>query len=138
MLELYSKRHHSMVSSWWCIEDVLVYVMAVIYFWKVSVHWIWYALFGQFCTVASILILVFLIPESPRFLASQERYDEVVKSFKKMARVDKRPVDFSSIWQIKLVKSDWFMLTFPVSTLTEADARDWLRDALNQSDVSIT
>ena len=74
MLELYSKKHHSIVSSWWCIEDVLVYVMAVIYFWKISVHWIWYALFGQVCTIASILILVLVIPESPRFLASQGRY----------------------------------------------------------------
>lgn len=67
-------------------------VMAAVYFWFISKDWRPFEMFGV-CLAIFTLSSSLWIPESPKFLISQKRYEEAMDVFRKIARINK--VDFN-------------------------------------------
>ena len=55
--------------------EAMIYVAATVYFWKISQHWFPYVFVG-FIWQAISVILVFFMPESPRWLGKAGRSGE--------------------------------------------------------------
>ena len=85
LLELMPKKGQTPVTSIWNVQEVMIYVLAIIYFWKISTHWFWFCLFGLVFQSVSV-ILMFWVPESPRFLITSGKYDEARKSLTKISK----------------------------------------------------
>ena len=63
----------------------MIYVVGTIYFWKISKHWFWYCLVGYVWQVISV-VLLFFMPESPRWLVSVGRLSEAKVAFETIAK----------------------------------------------------
>lgn len=64
-------------------------MVAIIYFWLISKHWIYYTLVGYVWQIVGTL-LVCLLPESPRFLVSMGKLKEAKKSFETIAKWNRK------------------------------------------------
>lgn len=71
----------------------MIYVVATVYFWKISQHWFPYVLVG-FIWQAISVILVFLMPESPRWLVSSRKLDKAKEAFGKIAKYNRCELDW--------------------------------------------
>ena len=89
LTELTPKNWQTPVTSIWFIEDAAIYVVAILYFWLISKHWIYYTLVGYVWQILATL-LVCLLPESPRFLVSVGKLDEAKKSFETIAKWNRK------------------------------------------------
>ena len=69
--------------------ETTIYIIATIYYWKISKQWIWFSLIGFVWNVISAT-LTFLVPESPRFLLSIGKIDEAKAALEKIARWNKK------------------------------------------------
>jgi hypothetical protein len=67
--------HTKFVTSQMVVECMILYMMSK-GFENVSRHWLWIHLIGIGATLFSMIISVFIIPESPKFLYLKKRYDE--------------------------------------------------------------
>ena len=67
-----------------CWDSCLTILFATLYFRFVSDQWIWEALFGYILQVICVL-LVWLLPESPKFLVELNRLDEAEVSMRRIA-----------------------------------------------------
>ena len=47
-MEMLPKKMQVAVTSGWNIQEAAIYVVATVYFWKISLHWFWYVLVGFF------------------------------------------------------------------------------------------
>ncbi len=67
LMELLPKSAQTPVTTAWCIEDAVIYFIATMYFWKIGKQTIGFEIVGL---VWSFLccVLVYWLPESPRFL----------------------------------------------------------------------
>ena len=88
LLELVPKKNETRVASILWILDQLTYLLPVLYFWFVSKHWFWIVLVG-YCFQIIGLVSSFILPESPAFYISQNRFEDTVKSFSYMAKVNR-------------------------------------------------
>jgi MFS family permease len=87
MVELMPKKNTWLAVSIYSVFDALPYVFAIILFWKFNPNWVPYMSVGlifQFIGLATI----WLIPESPYYLASLNRYDEMMDTFKYIAKIN--------------------------------------------------
>ena len=75
----------------------MVYVIATIYFWKISKLWYPFVAIGYVWNIISI-ILMFWVPESPRWLVSAGKLDEAREAFEVVAKWNSRKL----IWDEKL------------------------------------
>ena len=60
------------LNSW----DSIVPVLCTVYYWDISKNWLWFAIVFAEGAGAIVIGLTLMLPESPRFLVSQKRYDE--------------------------------------------------------------
>lgn len=65
-----------MVGSTWGVCDAMVYLIATIYFWKVSTDWYWVGFMGLMCNLFSALTC-WLLPESPCYLLEKGKIGEL-------------------------------------------------------------
>ena len=64
--------------------ETTIYIIATIYYWKISKHWIWFSLVGFVWNIISAT-LTFWVPESPRWYLSIGKTDEAKASLEKIA-----------------------------------------------------
>jgi hypothetical protein len=69
LMELLPKGAQTPVTTAWCIEDAVIYFIATMYFWKIGKQTMWLQITGLVWSCLSC-ILVYWLPESPRFLVS--------------------------------------------------------------------
>jgi SP family sugar:H+ symporter-like MFS transporter len=76
LMDLLPKAWQVPVGSVLNFIDTSLPAIGVVYFWKISKEWTWWAI--TFCEVGSLLVIVglFFIPESPKYLLCKKRYDE--------------------------------------------------------------
>ena len=89
IMELLPKKFQTPITSIWNIQEVSIYCLAVIYFWKISTHWFWFVLIGAIWQVISIFMLFFM-PESPRYLVTAGRYEEARQAFETIAKYNRK------------------------------------------------
>ena len=87
LLELVPKKNETRVASILWILDQTTYLLPVLYFWFISKHWFWIVLVG-YCFQIVGLVSCFILPESPAFYLSLNRFEETIKSFKIIAKVN--------------------------------------------------
>ena len=71
------------------IIDCTTYLFVVIYFWLISKHWVGILLVGYVVQIIGA-VSAWCLPESPPFLLSMGRYQEVAKVFARIARFNKK------------------------------------------------
>ena len=82
-----------------CWDSCLTILIATLYFRFVSSQWIWEALFGYILQIICVL-LVWLLPESPKFLVELNRLDEAEIAMRRIAwfgGTDFDPLEFEDI-----------------------------------------
>ena len=90
-MELLPKKAQTPITSFWNIQEVSIYMLAVIYYWQFNASWFWFVLIGVVFQVISIIMLLFM-PESPRYLVTAGRYEEARKAFETIAKYNRKPL----------------------------------------------
>ena len=88
LIEFYPVKYQTAAGVAYCVADGLVYMIATLFFWKISRDWEMYWLFPLIINGIST-IGVFFMPESTRILVRQGRITEAVETFKMIARLNK-------------------------------------------------
>ena len=91
IMELLPKKAQTPITSFWNIQEVSIYMLAVIYYWQFNASWFWFVLIGVVFQVISIIMLLFM-PESPRYLVTAGRYEEARKAFETIAKYNRKPL----------------------------------------------
>lgn len=86
MMEMAPEDYHGMMGTMWCITETFVYMADTLYFWYICKQWHYIIIFAAFEQGLTILLILFLIPESPKWLFNQKKYHECYKSLEYMAR----------------------------------------------------
>ena len=92
-MEMLPKQHQTAVTSGWNVQEAMIYVLATLYFWKISQHWFPFTFIGYCWNVISIVLQIW-VPESPRWLISAGRIDEARKAFEVIAMFNKQELDW--------------------------------------------
>lgn len=95
MAELLPKNKQSLYGTIFNNFDCFTYILATIYFWKISTDWFYFVLIGYLLNVWSFASSFFL-PESPRFLIEQQKLGEASESLKTIAVWNKAEFDFNA------------------------------------------
>ena len=93
LMELMPRSAQTLVTTIWCCCDSVIYLFASVYFWKISKHAFYFELVG-FVWVCLSSILMFWIPESPRFLVSTGKLDAAKAVFEKIASWNGKQLDW--------------------------------------------
>ena len=88
LMEVLPKKAQTPVTSGWNVQEAAIYVAATIYFWKISKHWQYFLLIGWIFNVISV-VLLFFMPESPRWLIQVGKLDEARKAFAFIAKLNR-------------------------------------------------
>lgn len=83
------------------IIDATTYLLATLYFWKVSKDWIYFASIGYVWSFVSAIGSWFL-PESPRYLCEKGKMYELERSLKVIAKINGKELKFDA----ELFKTD--------------------------------
>ena len=95
LLEMMPKHLQTRVGSIWNTSEACIYLLATIYFWVISKDWFYFASIGYalnlFCAAGA-----WFMPESPRYLLSKGRIDELKQTMQVIATVNQRPLRFNA------------------------------------------
>ena len=80
LLELAPKKNEKRVGTIFWLFDQIPYLMAIMYFWFVSLHWSYLLMVG-YCMQILGFLLCLILPESPAYLLSLNRVDETIQVF---------------------------------------------------------
>ena len=84
ILEFCPKRNQVTAGTLYMMFDMVVYMVTVLYFWKISIEWVpYYSIALVFNGVAFCGSL--WLPESPRMLLELGREDEAIANLERMA-----------------------------------------------------
>lgn len=92
LIELTTKDFYTIVSNinlYMFVVGELV-VLPIAY---VSRNWHTLLIVNAAYSVVVLVMIIFLLPESPRYLVEKRRYKEADEIFKKIARINKRPIE---------------------------------------------
>mmetsp|Transcript_34047 Transcript_34047/g.42013 ORF Transcript_34047/g.42013 Transcript_34047/m.42013 type:complete len:274 (+) Transcript_34047:590-1411(+) len=106
LMELMPAKAQTLVTTIWNIQEASIYVFATLYFWKISTHWFYFVIIGFFFNLIS-LVLLFFLPESPRYLISVGKLEEARKGFAKIAALNRKFLDWEEQRFIKSQKSSF-------------------------------
>jgi len=93
LMEMLPRSKQTSVTSGWNTQEALIYVFATIYFWKISRHWFWFVLIGFVWQILSC-VLLFWMPESPRYLITVGKLEEARKAFSVIARFNRKKLEW--------------------------------------------
>jgi len=68
--------------------ESVVYILICVYFDQISKHWI-PLMYPDLALTFLGFAYVYFMPETPRFLVSQKKFDEAREVFAKMARINR-------------------------------------------------
>ena len=74
LMEMLPEKWQTPITSIWNVQEAFIYVLATLYFWKISTHWFYFVVIGLGFNIISVIGLFFL-PESPRYLVTVKKFD---------------------------------------------------------------
>lgn len=84
--EFWPQRYHSTVSTVYNIVEATVFLFLTLFYRFVSINWKYTFAFGCLEHIVGILLNYFYVPESPKWLYNEERYQECSIILNKMAK----------------------------------------------------
>ena len=100
LMEMLPAKWQPHITSIWNIQEGGIYVIATIYFWKISTQGFYFLGIGLIFNILSVIILFFL-PESPRYLVSTQKLNLAKAGFEIIAKFNRK----SLVWNEKLYMS---------------------------------
>ena len=85
MSDFSPKKYQSILGSLWNVSEGLVVIYLTIYFRYISPNWYWVEIFAISQGTICLLILIFLIPESPKWLYDNKKYKKCYECLQKIA-----------------------------------------------------
>ena len=82
------------VGSFWGMSDSATYLLATLYFWKLSKDWYNFAMVGYMLNLFTAMA-AFVLPESPRYLLEKGRLDELKNTMQIIAKFNKKELRFN-------------------------------------------
>ena len=82
--------------------ESVVLPIGTLYFWFISNHWLYFTLFGFVLSTLNIISCYFFVPESPRLLIEQQRFQEARISLQRIANFNGVKLNFNEADFIKL------------------------------------
>lgn len=80
LMDLMPEKQQILVGTVLNFWDAIVPVLYTLYYWKISKNWLWFVVIFAEAAGLLVIVLTFILPESPRFLVSQKRYEEARKA----------------------------------------------------------
>lgn len=71
-----TSRHQVLVGTILHVNNASVGVIGCLYFWKVSKNWLWLEMFAGGLDLVAMVGTLLRMPESPKYLVGQKRYEE--------------------------------------------------------------
>lgn len=101
IMECVPKKAQTPVTSLWNVQEGGIYLLATLYFWKVSKHWFWFSLVGYIWNIISAVFMIWM-PESPRYLVNSGQLQKAAEAFRIVAWFNKKEL----VWdESKFVKN---------------------------------
>ena len=77
MVEMAPKNHQSWMCTLWDIHDGTIMIWVTLVYIYLSKSWKWTMYWAASVQLISIILVSFFLPESPKWLYSQKRYEEL-------------------------------------------------------------
>ena len=95
LMELLPKRHQTAIGSIWNVYESFVVMVGPLYFGYVSNKWFYLVLAGYIEQVIC-LATCFFLPESPRLLVAMNRLGAARESFRSIAGINRKQLEWDS------------------------------------------
>jgi len=86
--ELYPDRAGTIVGTCWNCLEATVNILLAVYYAYVSKDWRWVILYAVCSGTLALIIGVFFLPESPKWLYEKERFVQCAKSLAYMGKIN--------------------------------------------------
>ena len=110
LMEMLPEKWQTPITSIWNVQEAFIYVLATLYFWKISTHWFYFVVIGLGFNIISVVLLFFL-PESPRYLVTVKKFDEAKAAFEVMARFNRKNLEWNDEMFVKKQNLDYSLPT---------------------------
>lgn len=87
MMELSPLKQQTIIGTLLQIFNTLVTIMACVYFYFISKQWVWFEVTGAVINFI-VIICVYFMPESPKYLHAQKKWDEMRLNLNKIGSVN--------------------------------------------------
>ena len=87
-MEMIPVKKQALVGSIMNTVDGFTLIYLAVYFRWISIHWLYYEIFG-FSIICAALLLFAPLPESPKFLYSHQKYDRARQVLKTIAKINR-------------------------------------------------
>jgi len=74
MIEMAPEKYHSLMGTCWNMSEGFIFIVLTFYWRFISKEWRWSVMIGMCECVIGYVILIFIIPESPKWLYDKGRY----------------------------------------------------------------
>jgi len=95
MIEMAPKSYHSIMGSIWNLCEGFVFIILTVYFRYISKDWRWSLVIGLCEFAIGYSILLFILPESPKWLYEKKRYKECQKALMYMSKFNHGKENFT-------------------------------------------
>ena len=68
------------MGSFWNVCEGLIYIWLTLYYRYISKEWKWTVAMAALEAFISLVIVIFILPESPKWLYKEKRYEECQKA----------------------------------------------------------
>jgi MFS family permease len=78
--ELAPSRYADLMGSFWNVSEGSVYIWITLYYRYLSKEWKWTVVFAAVEAFLSVVVVILILPESPKWLYKEKRYEECQKA----------------------------------------------------------
>ena len=85
MVELAPEKYKNILGTIWNMNEGMIYIYLTIYY-QINKNWFWTIAFAAALQFITVLLIIFFIPESPKWLYNVKQYNRCYGVLKIMAK----------------------------------------------------